>query len=133
MVAAVTPFLMFQGNNRADAAMAFYVSLFPDAEILSIARYGPGETGAEGTVKGATFRLAAQTVKCIDSPIPHAFDFTPSFSFFVDCDSDQELDRLAAAFAEDGEVLMPPDDYGFSRRFTWINDRFGVSWQLNLP
>lgn len=76
MVAAVTPFLMFQGSNRAETAMALYVSLFPDAEILSIERYGPGEQGAEGSVKVAAFRLGGQTVKCIDSPVSHAFDFT---------------------------------------------------------
>ncbi|WP_457583743.1 VOC family protein [Ensifer canadensis] len=133
MVAAVTPFLMFQGSHRAETAMALYVSLFPDAEILSIERYGPSEQGAEGSVKVAAFRLAGQTVKCIDSPVRHAFDFTPSFSFFIDCDSEEELTRLSTALAEDGSILMPADDYGFSRRFTWINDRFGVSWQINLP
>ena len=133
MVAAVTPFLMFQGSNRAETAMALYVSLFPDAEILSIERYGPGEQGAEGSVKVAAFRLGGQTVKCIDSPVSHAFDFTPSFSFFIDCDSEEELTRLSTALAEDGKILMPPEEYGFSRRFTWVNDRFGVSWQINLP
>lgn len=68
-----------------------------------------------------------------DSPIKHAFGFTPAFSFFVDCSSEDELQRLSGALASGGAVLMPPADYGFSRLFTWINDRFGVSWQLNLP
>ena len=54
-------------------------------------------------------------------------------SLFVDCQSDAEIERLAAALGEGGTVLMELADYGFSRRFTWLNDRFGVSWQLNLP
>lgn len=131
MVASVTPFLMFQ-DGMAEAAMAFYISLFPNAEVLEIEHYGPDEQGPEGSVKVALFRLGAQRVKCIDSPVKHAFDFTPSFSFFVECQSEDEIITLATMLVEDGAVLMPLDNYGFSQRFTWINDRFGVSWQLNL-
>ena len=69
---------------------------------------------------------------CIDSPAKHAFTFTPSHSFFVECESDAEIERLAAALGAEGKVLMPLDNYGFSRRFSWVSDRFGVSWQLNL-
>ncbi|TIO83900.1 MAG: VOC family protein, partial [Mesorhizobium sp.] len=47
--------------------------------------------------------------------------------------SEHELDRIVGVLAEDGALLMPTDDYGFSRRFAWLNDRFGVSWQINLP
>jgi predicted 3-demethylubiquinone-9 3-methyltransferase (glyoxalase superfamily) len=72
-------------------------------------------------------------VMCIDSPVKHQFTFTPSFSFFVDCASEDDLRRLAAALGEGGPVLMALANYGFSRLFTWVNDRFGVSWQLNLP
>ncbi|MCK3776237.1 VOC family protein [Ensifer sesbaniae] len=131
MVASVTPFLMFQ-DGVAEQAMAFYISLFPNAEVLEIEHYGPGEQGPEGSIKVALFRLGAQRVRCIDSPIKHAFDFTPSFSFFVECQSEDEIITLATMLAEGGTVLMPLDNYGFSQRFTWVNDRFGVSWQLNL-
>lgn len=131
MVTSITPFLMFQ-DGVAEAAMAYYVSLFPNAEVLEVERYGPDEQGPAGSVKVALFQLGTQRVKCIDSPVKHAFDFTPSFSFFVECQSEDEILVLSAALAEDGSVLMPLDDYGFSRRFTWVNDRFGVSWQLNL-
>jgi predicted 3-demethylubiquinone-9 3-methyltransferase (glyoxalase superfamily) len=131
MVAAVRPFLMFQGN--AQAAMDFYVSLFAGAEIIDVVRYGPGEPGAEGSVKLASFSIAGQTVMCIDSPVRHDFSFTPAFSLFVDCSSEDEINRMASALSESGTVLMPLSDYGFSRRFAWINDRYGVSWQLNLP
>lgn len=125
------PFLMFQGG-RAEEAMTFYVSLFDDGEVLEIARWQKGEAGAEGGIKLARFRAAGQSVLASDSPVQHAFDFTPSWSFFVECASDEEQERLFAALSEGGAVLMPPDDYGFSRRFAWTADRFGVSWQLNL-
>ncbi len=127
----VRPFLMFQGGH-AQAAMDFYVSLFPEAQMLDVERYGAGEQGAEGTIKRARFALAGQEVLCIDSPVTHAFAFTPSFSFFVDCPSEAELLRLVAALKAGGQELMPLGAYGFSRKFTWLNDRFGVSWQLNL-
>ena len=131
MAKSARPFLMFEGN--AEAAMNLYVSVFPDAAILEIARYGAGEQGAEGTVKLASFSVAGQTVLCIDSPVKHAFTFTPASSLFVECETEQEIDRIAAALGAGGAALMPLADYGFSRRFTWLNDRFGVSWQLNLP
>ncbi|MNY59438.1 3-demethylubiquinone-9 3-methyltransferase [compost metagenome] len=47
--------------------------------------------------------------------------------------TEAELERIFARLAEGGEVLMPIDDYGFSARFGWLNDRFGLSWQLNVP
>ena len=125
------PFLMFQGDN-AEEAMQFYVSLFADGEIEEIQRYGAEGPGAEGSVKQARFRFAGQSVMCIDSPVKHEFDFTPSHSFFVDCDTEAEIEGLISALGVGGTMLMPPGDYGFSRKFAWLNDRFGVSWQLNL-
>jgi predicted 3-demethylubiquinone-9 3-methyltransferase (glyoxalase superfamily) len=126
---SVQPFLMFQGN--AEAAMSFYVSLFPHSRITDIARYPPGDENAEKVVK-ATFTLGNQSVMCIDSPVKHDFTFTPAFSFFVDCESEEQIRKLFAALSAEGAVLMPLDNYGFSKLFGWMNDRFGVSWQLNL-
>ncbi|WP_355659660.1 VOC family protein [Halomonas salifodinae] len=126
----ITPHLMFEGS--AEAAMRFYVSLFEEAEITHLERYGPGEPGAEGSIKQAEFTLGGRRYRCIDSPVPHAFAFTPSLSLGVECEDAAEFERLHAALAEGGETLMPPDDYGFGARFAWLNDRFGVSWQLNL-
>ena len=131
MPTAIRPFLMFEG--KASEAMQFYCSLFPGATIDDVTRYGPGEPGPEGTIKVARFTIANQSAMCIDSPAKHAFSFTPSFSFFVDCDSEAELRTLADALGPGGSALMPLADYGFSKLFTWINDRYGVSWQLNLP
>jgi predicted 3-demethylubiquinone-9 3-methyltransferase (glyoxalase superfamily) len=123
---------MFQGGT-AEEAMTFYLSLFADARINDLERYGANEAGTEGLIKKASFSVGGQTVLCFDSPVQHAFNFTPSFSFFVDCESGEELDRLNASLAEGGTILMPLDNYGFSRQFVWLNDRFGVSWQINLP
>lgn len=131
MATTIRPFLMFQGD--AEAAMDFYVSLFPDARVDDIMRYGPGQPGPEGSVMKASFTLGDQSFICIDSPVQHAFGFTPALSLFVTCASEDQLDQLYAALSEGGGVLMPLSNYGFSRKFGWVNDRFGVSWQLNLP
>ena len=126
-----TPFLMFQGG-KAEAALDFYVAHIPGSRIDSIERFGPDGPGPEGTVLRAHATIAGQPVMIHDSFITHGFDFTPSWSFFVDCADLAEFDRLFATLSEGGAVLMPADDYGWSRRFGWVSDRFGVSWQLNL-
>lgn len=126
----ITTFLMFEGP--AEEAMTFYLSLFDDAEVLSISRYGAGEDGAEGSVRHATFTLAGQQFMCIDSPAAHAFGFTPSVSLYVQCETEEEIDRLYTALAKGGNELMPLGSYGFSKKFGWTNDRFGVSWQLTF-
>lgn len=131
MATSVRPFLMFEG--RANEAIAFYVELIPNSEIVDVTRYGAGEPGPEGTVKFAVVRLAGQQVLFSDSFVSHGFTFTPSLSLFVDCESEADLERIFTALSEGGGVLMPLGNYGFSRRFGWVNDRFGVSWQLNLP
>lgn len=126
----ITTFLMFEG--RAEEALTFYVSLFEDSEVVDISRYGADGPGEEGTVLHATFSLAGQRFMCIDSYVKHEFGFTPAVSLFVECDTEGELDRLYGALAEQGRELMPLGSYGFSTKFGWVNDRFGVSWQLNL-
>jgi predicted 3-demethylubiquinone-9 3-methyltransferase (glyoxalase superfamily) len=126
----VLPFLMFEG--KCEEAINFYVSLIPQSRIIDIVRFGPGQPGKEGSVMRATFSVGGQTVMGIDSAVKHAFTFTPSVSFFVECESEDQLDRIAAELGAGGNILMPLGSYGFSRKFTWLNDRFGVSWQLNL-
>lgn len=128
----VMPFLMFQGG-KAEEAMNYYTSIIKDSEITSIVRYGAHESGDEGTVMQATFSLKDQTFMCIDSNVPHQFDFTPSFSIYVNCDTEDEIDELYQQLIEGGQALMPLGDYGFSKKFGWVNDKFGISWQLNLP
>jgi len=128
MIARISPFLMFDG--RAEEAMEFYVALFPDATVKSVRRYESGE--AEGRVMHAMFTVCGLALMCMDSPQFNEFGFTPASSLFVECDDEAEIARLFAALGEGGDVLMPLDTYPFSRRFGWLNDRFGVSWQLNL-
>ena len=127
---ALTPFLMFTG--QAEEAVNFYVSVFPDAEVLDLERHGPNDSGQEGTVKGATFRIADQTLRCIDSPDVHSFNFTPSVSFFFDCPDEETFDALFDGISDQGDVFMPPGAYPFAQKFAWVSDRFGVSWQLSL-
>ncbi len=127
----IKPFLMFEG--QAEAAMQFYMSLFPGSKVIEITRYGPGEAGPEGSVKKASFSVGGQTLLCSDSYVKHEFGFTPAFSLFAECGSEDEIRCLASALSEGGTTLMPLDNYGFSRQFAWVQDRFGVSWQLMLP
>ena len=121
---------MFTGN--ASPAMDLYASTFPSFRILQIERYKAGEAGAEGTVKRADASLSGHELIVIDSPVEHAFTFTPSMSLFVECETREELENAFAALSAGGQVFMPLDNYGFSTRFGWCSDRFGVSWQLNL-
>lgn len=128
----VTPFLMFQ-EGKAEEAMNFYTSVIEDSKITSIVRYKDNEAGEEGTVMQATFTLKGQEFMCIDSNVQHQFTFTPSFSIYVTCDTEKEIDTIYEKLIDGGQALMPIDDYGFSKKFGWLNDRFGVSWQVNLP
>ncbi len=121
------PFLMFQKGD-AEEAMRFYTALFDDGEIIDIERFPQGEPGA-GQVRQGLFTVAGQQIQALDSPVAHAFDFTPSVSLFVRCESADEQQRLWDALSAGGTALMPLGDYG-DGRFGWCNDRFGVSWQL---
>jgi predicted 3-demethylubiquinone-9 3-methyltransferase (glyoxalase superfamily) len=130
MAKSITPFLMFEG--AAETAMNFYVSLFAGSSIQSIARFGAEGPGKEGSVMTGILSLNGQTIMFLDSPVKHAFTFTPATSLFVECENVEEIDRLFAALSDGGKVLMALDAYPFARRFGWMNDRFGVSWQLRL-
>ncbi|UIJ45616.1 VOC family protein [Sphingomonas cannabina] len=126
MSIAAHPFLMFQGE--AAAALALYEASIPGARV---------ERSADGTESGgeaavATLVVGDLAVRVFDSPVKHAFTFTPSFSLFLDFTGEEELRAVADALGEGGQVLMPLDSYDFGPLFTWLVDRFGVSWQLNL-
>jgi predicted 3-demethylubiquinone-9 3-methyltransferase (glyoxalase superfamily) len=124
-----TPFLMFQG--QAKDALALYAAVFPDFEQLALQEHPPGAMA--GQVAMARVRIGGQEIMLNDSPPIHAFTFTPSSSIFVDCDDEAQLRQLAARLGDGGGVMMDVANYGFSTLFTWIADKFGVSWQLNLP
>ena len=131
MVVKATPFLMFEG--QAEAALDLYARVIPGAAVTRMARYGARGPGPEGQVSQAAFAIAGREFICMDSPVHHAFSFTPSVSLFLDCEDEAEIEAVFAGLSEGGEVRMPLDNYGFSRRFGWVDDPFGVSWQLNLP
>lgn len=126
----ITTFLMFEG--RAEEAMNYYISLFDNSEIVAIARYGPNQPGPEGSVVHATFTLNGQQFMAIDSYVKHGFTFTPAMSLYVTCQTEAEIDHLFAKLSEGGGVMMPLGEYPFSKRFGWVADKFGVSWQLTL-
>ena len=111
-----------------------YIEIFGDAHIVHMTGYGRTRLGAkEGSIQQAVFQIFDQRIMVTESPIKHPFDFNPAISLFVDFTSEAELDRVFAELSADGFVMMPPDNYGFSTKFAFIQDRFGVSWQLNLP
>lgn len=122
----ITPMLMFQG--RAAEAMALYTSLFPGAKVV----FRQDAPHLPERVLFAELELAGQRVRFMDSDIQHAFTFTPATSLFVDCQDETEVRALYAALSEGGGVLMPLQVYDFSPLYAWVNDRFGVSWQLSL-
>ncbi|NWK69805.1 VOC family protein [Bacillus paramycoides] len=126
----ITTFLMFEGN--AEDAMNFYTSLFDQSEIVSISRYDANGPGKEGTVIHATFTLNGQEFMCIDSFVKHDFTFTPAMSLYVTCETEEEIETVFNKLAQDGAILMPLGSYPFSKKFGWLNDKYGVSWQLTL-
>jgi predicted 3-demethylubiquinone-9 3-methyltransferase (glyoxalase superfamily) len=130
-----TTFLMFVGNQsgKAEEAINFYTSLFKNSSVRTIERFGPGERQPEGSVKHADFTLDGQEYMAMDGGMPHAFTFTPAMSIFVICESEQEIDRLYGQLSQGGSVMMELSEYPFAAKFAWVGDRYGVSWQLNLP
>jgi predicted 3-demethylubiquinone-9 3-methyltransferase (glyoxalase superfamily) len=129
----ITPLFMFSGerHGKAEEAINFYTSTFPNSRIVSIERYGPDQQEPEGTVQSAAFVLNGNDFMAMDSAMPHLFNFTPSVSFFLTPEDMPEFDTLVGQLSEGGLMLMPPDNYGFSRKFAWFNDRYGISWQVN--
>lgn len=124
MAQTITTFLLFEG--QAQEAINLYTSIFEDSKIGEVTRYDNGQ------IERASFTLAGAEYMCIDSPIAHEFGFTPAVSLFVQLDDEEQFDRIFGALSEGGKILMEPGDYGFSRKYGWCNDRFGVSWQVNV-
>lgn len=126
----IATMLMFAG--RAEEAIGFYTSLFDDSNVEFIQRYDENYPGPVGQVVHARFRLGGQLVLAMDSAVEQPFAFTPSTSFFVTCSSEEEVDRLYSGLAEGGSAMMELGRYPFATRYAWVQDRFGVSWQLNF-
>ena len=120
----ITPYLMFDGN--AEEAMKFYTTIFEDAEIRSILHQ------ENGMVMHATFTLNGQTFMAIDNANENDIPFTSTISLFVTCETEQEIDTVFKKLSEDGKVLMDLAPTPFSLKYAWVEDQFGISWQLNL-
>ncbi len=127
----IATFFTFQENN-AEEAMNFYISLFENSRVVDVQRYGKDGPAKEGTILMATFELNGSKFACSDSYIKHEWTFTPGVSVFVECSSTIEIENLFAKLSDGGTILMPLDNYGWSSKFAFVEDRFGVSWQLNL-
>jgi predicted 3-demethylubiquinone-9 3-methyltransferase (glyoxalase superfamily) len=128
-------FLMFTGEQcgKAEKAINFYISLFENSEIKSIEYFKADEPGGnERCVKHALFTLGGLEYMAIDSPAEHAFTFTPAVSVYVNCETENEINKLYESLSHEGSAMMPLGDYGFSKKFGWISDKYGVSWQLNF-
>jgi predicted 3-demethylubiquinone-9 3-methyltransferase (glyoxalase superfamily) len=130
MTQKITTFLMFEG--KAEEAMTFYVSLFKDARVVNALRYGVENPAMNGALMRATFRLNGQEFMCFNSDVKHGFTFTPATSLFVTCETEAEIDTLFQKLSGGGVVLMELAAYPFAKKFAWLNDKFGVSWQLSL-
>ena len=127
----IVPCIWF--DDQAEAAADFYTRAFPRGRVLSSSRYpestdNPGHK-PPGSVLTVEFEIAGQRF-CALNGGPE-FTPTPSVSFFVDVLAAEEADKLFALLAEGGKVLMPIDTYPWSDRYGWVQDRFGVSWQVN--
>jgi len=131
MKGQIATFLTFQKED-AEQAMNFYVELFDNSKITNLKRWGKEGPGKEGTVMHATFILNGKLFMSSDSPSIHDWGFTPAVSNYVECEDESELERLFTKLSENGNVMMPLNNYGFSQKFGFVEDQFGVSWQLNL-
>src|SRR5437588_1141554 len=112
----ITPFLWF--NDQAEEAMHFYTSIFKNSKVGQISRYGKGGPGPEGKVMSATFQLEGQEFMALNGgPL---FQFTEAISFFVNCETQEEVDELWEKLSAGGE----------KSRCGWLKDKYGLSWQI---
>lgn len=112
----ITPFLWF--DNNAEEAANFYVSIFKNSRILSVARYGDAGPGPKGTVMTAEFELDGQ--KFIALNAGPRFKFTEAISFVVNCETQEEIDYFWEKLSAGGE----------ESQCGWLKDKYGLSWQV---
>ena len=112
----ITPFLWFDGN--AEEAVNFYTSLFKNSKVVSITRYGDDFPDMKGKVLTAVFELNGQTFMALDGG--PAFKFTEAISLYVNCETQEEVDRLWEKLTEGGA----------ESQCGWLKDKYGLSWQI---
>ena len=124
----ISPFLWF--DTEAEEAAELYVSSFKNSCIESVARYGDAGPGPKGSVMTLGFKLEGSDFAALNGgPV---FKFTPAVSFFVSLGTEEETDALWKKLSVSGKVRMELRKYPFSEKFGWVEDAFGVNWQLNL-
>ncbi|MFA6978005.1 MAG: VOC family protein [Ignavibacteriaceae bacterium] len=128
----ITPFLWF--DNNAEEAVEFYTSIFGDSKEGNATHYEEQGAKVSGQPKDSVmtvpFQLLGQDFVALNGgPI---FKINPAVSFFVNCKTEDEVERLWDKLSDGGKALMPLDKYHFSEKYGWIQDKFGVSWQLIL-
>ena len=130
----ITTFLTFAGRQygKAEEAIRFYVSLFPDSKVEYLRRHGPGERAPVGELQRGAFTLAGQRFMATETQGDDRFAFTPGFSLYVACRSIEELTRLFTSLSKGGKVHLPLGPYPSSQLFAWFDDKYGISWQLEL-
>ena len=112
----ITPFLWFDYN--AEEAMNHYVSIFDNARIVNVSRYGEGGPGPKGSVMTGTFEIEGQQFMALNGG-PH-FKFTEAISLFVNCATQAEVDELWEKLSAGGQ----------ESQCGWLKDKFGLSWQI---
>ena len=112
----ISPFLW--SDNQAEEAENFYTSIFKNSKVETMTRYGDAGPGPKGTVMSATFQLNGQEFMALNGG--PEFTFTPAISFFVNCETQEEVDDLWEKLSEGGE----------KQQCGWVTDRFGVTWQI---
>lgn len=130
----ITTFLTFSGTQygKAEEAIRFYVSLFPDSKVEYLERHGEGEQAPVGELRRGAFTLAGQRFMATESQGDDRFAFTPAFSLYVACRSVEELTSLFTNLSKGGKVHLPLGPYPSSKLFVWFDDKYGISWQLEL-
>lgn len=124
----ITPFLWY--DDAAEEALTLYASLLENSEITDVNRLPDENPGSPGKVMIVSARLAGRDVQAMNAGPDHTF--TPSSSMFVGCETAEQVDRVFEGLSEGGVALMPLDAYPFSERFGWVQDRYGLSWQISL-
>jgi len=112
----ITPFLWF--DNQAEDAMNFYVSIFKNSKVGTVTRYGDAGPGPKGSVMSATFQLEGQEFFALNGG--PQYKFTPAISLFVNCETQGEVDELWEKLSVDGR----------KDRCGWLQDKYGLSWQI---
>ena len=121
----ITPHLWF--DKEAKQAAELYTSLIPNSKVTSAKTIRDTPSGDCDIV---SFELAGQPFMAISAgPL---FKFNPSISFHLKCKTKEEVDAAFAKLSEGGKVLMPLGSYPFSERFGWLEDKYGLSWQVIL-